>query len=169
MRTGTMLGAACLAAMLAAGPVEAQQRRTGTGRPGTTRPNTVRPGYGGSYAQSALNGAYVGGVGVAGAAGRRNYAFYMDPDTEPANGALRPARIQVLLPSADALVLFDGHKTQQRGTDRVFETPPLPAGRQAVYTLTASWTENGRRVSLERRVEVRPGSEVLVNFTGPPR
>jgi uncharacterized protein (TIGR03000 family) len=173
-----ILGATCLAALLLAGPVEAQQRRTATARPGTTKSNASRPAPGGTFAQSALGGAYVGAMGGAAiTAGRRNYPFFMtDPDNDPASngpgpvsGPPRPARIQVLLPTADAVVLFDGHRTQQQGTERVFETPPLPAGGPATYTLTASWTEKGRRVSLERRVEVRPGNEVLVNFTGPPR
>jgi uncharacterized protein (TIGR03000 family) len=78
-------------------------------------------------------------------------------------------RVHVVVPVADAQVLFDGTPTKQQGTERDFVTPPLSAGREFHYTISASWTENGQRVNRERRITVTPGSQVVVNFQGPSR
>jgi uncharacterized protein (TIGR03000 family) len=169
------MGAACVALLLLADSAEAQRRST-TGRAAPARTGAGRAGYTLGYA-AGRGTSYWGwgtwGWGGALVEGRRSYFF--DPDVfgpwefgpGPGEPGSRGARIQVLVPVADALVLFGDHRTQQQGTDRLFETPPLPGGREMNYTITASWTENGRRVSATRQVAVRPGEQVLVNFTGP--
>jgi uncharacterized protein (TIGR03000 family) len=68
------------------------------------------------------------------------------------------------VPDPDAEVVFDGTATQQRGVNRLFATPALNPEREAHYTVTATWAENGQRISLERRVTVLPGARVRVDF-----
>jgi uncharacterized protein (TIGR03000 family) len=179
MKQRTLLGAgvACLALVLAAASAEAQRR----GSRSPARPNFATTRGGGNYwgwGNWGWGGAGYGGTyGSSYGLGRPSYFFSfgdaaessINGDPGPGGTAGQSAHIRVLLPTAEALVLFDSHATKQKGTDREFETPPLPGGREATYTVTASWVENGRRVSRERRVTVRPGADVLVNFTGPPR
>jgi uncharacterized protein (TIGR03000 family) len=165
--------AVCLALLLTADPADAQ-RRGGTGRA-----SPVRPGYALGYAGARSANYWGWGVWGWGASSMASWrrSYFFDPDyigavtfdPRPGEPGSRGARIQILVPVADAVVLFGDHRTQQQGTDRIFETPPLPGGRDVHYTITASWTENGRRVSTVRRVAVRPGAQVLVNFTGPSR
>ena len=69
-----------------------------------------------------------------------------------------------MLPTADAEVLFDGSRTKQTGTEREFQTPPLPAGRDCHYTVTASWVQDGKEVRRERRIAVSQGAQVVVDF-----
>ena len=74
------------------------------------------------------------------------------------------ARIRVVVPVADAEVTFEGIPTRQRGTQRVFETPPMAPGEEFTYTVTATWREGGQRVTREENVTVRAGSGTIVNF-----
>ncbi len=74
------------------------------------------------------------------------------------------AWIRVVLPSPDANVWFDHAPTRQKGTDRLFVSPLLHEGKTYTYTIKASWVENGREVTDERQVRVRPGRETVVNF-----
>jgi uncharacterized protein (TIGR03000 family) len=85
----------------------------------------------------------------------------LPPADQPGPGV---ATIRVVVPTADAVVTFDGAPTQQRGTERVFQTPPLEPGQEFTYTVTATWVENGQKMSREDRVTVRPRSGTTVNF-----
>jgi uncharacterized protein (TIGR03000 family) len=91
---------------------------------------------------------------------------------QPATGegqVLRPnaASMEVHLPDANAEVLVDGRPTRARGQTRTLVSPELPPGKAYVYKLTASWTQDGQRVSEERTVEVTAGKTSLVDFTHP--
>jgi uncharacterized protein (TIGR03000 family) len=89
-----------------------------------------------------------------------NYpSSYADPQGDP-----NSAQILVVVPDPDAQVVFDGTATRQRGVNRLFRTPALKPDRESHYTVTATWTENGQRVSIERRVTVLPGARVRVDF-----
>jgi len=63
-------------------------------------------------------------------------------------GQERPAlerqsiRLRVLLPAADAQLFVDKQPTWQRGSTRVFTTPPLEPGEDYYYTLTTIWEPN---------------------------
>jgi uncharacterized protein (TIGR03000 family) len=92
-------------------------------------------------------------------------SYYAGPNQMPADPTV--ARIRVLLPKADAQVMFDGNATQETGTDRLFVTPSLPTGKDLYYTVQASWMENGQRVSREKRIQVRPGDNLTVDFQTP--
>jgi uncharacterized protein (TIGR03000 family) len=72
----------------------------------------------------------------------------------------------VLLPAPDASLWIENVRTCQTGTSRVFISPPLGPGNYT-YTVRAAWTEEGRQVTREKTVKVRPGQEVVVDFTAP--
>jgi uncharacterized protein (TIGR03000 family) len=75
------------------------------------------------------------------------------------------ALVEVRVP-ANAQVWFDGDPTQQRGTDRMFVSPPLQSGKRYHYDVKAQWNENGRTVDKTRTVHVEPGAHVTVDFFG---
>ena len=74
------------------------------------------------------------------------------------------AMIRVLVPHPEARVTFDGHQTQQRGTQRTFMTNLPERNRDYTYTVRATWTEDGREMKRERKVKVRAGQPVTVDF-----
>jgi uncharacterized protein (TIGR03000 family) len=75
--------------------------------------------------------------------------------------------VEVKLPEPTAEVLVDGVKTAQRGTDRLYESPPSEAGKEIRYEMTARWLEGGRQVEETRVVRGKPGEVVRVDFTSP--
>jgi uncharacterized protein (TIGR03000 family) len=74
------------------------------------------------------------------------------------------AHITVILPSGDAEVFFQGSKTNQTGITRDFVSPPLGKGLYS-YQVRARWTANGEPVTMSRKVQVRAGERVRVDFT----
>jgi uncharacterized protein (TIGR03000 family) len=75
----------------------------------------------------------------------------------------QPAFVTVRVPSADAEVWFDDHRTQQAGLERVFESPALQAGKYS-YHVRAKWRQNGKDMEQTRTVQVQPGQRVMVDF-----
>lgn len=65
---------------------------------------------------------------------------------------------------ADAEVWFDGGKTGQTGSDRVFHSPALRPGVSYMYLVRAKWREDGREVEQVQTVTVRAGDRVRVAF-----
>jgi uncharacterized protein (TIGR03000 family) len=82
----------------------------------------------------------------------------------PAPGDDR-AHIEVVAPTPDAVLLFDGNPTRQTGTDRMFVSPPLRPGQAYHYTIEARWTVDGQPVDLSRTVTVTAGQSATVDFT----
>ena len=82
------------------------------------------------------------------------------PGPEP-----RPALVRVLVPSPRANVSFEGVLAPSCGTNRLFCSPPLEPGQTYVYTIKASWPEQGRMVTRARKVQVRAGQETRADFT----
>jgi uncharacterized protein (TIGR03000 family) len=74
------------------------------------------------------------------------------------------ALIRVLVPE-DASVWFDDQPTAQRGTSRLFETPPLSAERSASYQLRARWRVDGREVETTKTIRVYPGDRLTIEMT----
>ena len=85
--------------------------------------------------------------------------------------ALAPAQpggcliLSVKVPQPAAEVFVDGVKTAQTGTDRIFESPPLPEGKEYSYELTARWIEGGATVERKKVVTGKPGEVVRVDLT----
>src|SRR5439155_25541575 len=69
-----------------------------------------------------------------------------------------PAQAKLTVESAD---------TAQTGEERMFLSPSLPAGKAFVYTLVASWNEDGKERVATRRVPVRAGERTVVDLRGP--
>jgi uncharacterized protein (TIGR03000 family) len=74
------------------------------------------------------------------------------------------AVIQVRVP-ADAELWFNGAKTEQTGTLRTFESPPLEVGTRYAYDVKARWTEGGKAVEKTFHVPLTAGTRTAVNFT----
>jgi uncharacterized protein (TIGR03000 family) len=85
----------------------------------------------------------------------------------PVAGMGTPIILSVKLPQPAAELFVGGVKTAQTGLDRIYESPPLEAGKQYRYTLTARWIENGAPREMKRAVVGTPGEVVRVDFTLP--
>jgi uncharacterized protein (TIGR03000 family) len=84
----------------------------------------------------------------------------------PANqGQANVAQIRVMLPDAQARVMFDETATKQAGTTRLFTTPQLTAGVVSSYRIRATFLQNGREVTQERVLNVAPGMTYVLDFT----
>lgn len=75
--------------------------------------------------------------------------------------------LSVKVPQPAAEVTVDGVKMTQGGTDRLFESPPLEAGKEYQYELTARWLERGAVVERKKVVTGKPGEVVRVDFDQP--
>jgi len=69
--------------------------------------------------------------------------------------------------AANAELWFEGSKTSQDGPFRVFESVPLKPGVDYSYEIRARWTENGKEFDQTRKLTVRAGDHVAINFTPP--
>jgi uncharacterized protein (TIGR03000 family) len=74
-----------------------------------------------------------------------------------------PVTVVVRLPAAAQLEI-DGVRTRQTGEVRRFVSPPLPAGQNFTYVFKATWKDGDRDVVQEKKVEVRGGTEISVQF-----
>jgi uncharacterized protein (TIGR03000 family) len=90
-----------------------------------------------------------------------------EPTVAPAVAVLpstdQEAIVEVTAP-ADAVILFDGHKTTQTGTHRVFATPPLPTGQNYSYLVEATFQQDGKPVTQRQRVQVHAGGQAGIVF-----
>jgi uncharacterized protein (TIGR03000 family) len=83
------------------------------------------------------------------------------PAAEPAK-----ATLVVRLPAGATLTVGDA-VTAQTGSERTFQSPPLPAGQDFAYQLTAVWSENGKSRTVVRQARVRAGERTVVDLTAP--
>jgi uncharacterized protein (TIGR03000 family) len=74
--------------------------------------------------------------------------------------------IRVVPPHAE--ISFEGSKTAQIGSSRLYISPPLNQGENYIYTIQVSWKENGREVAQQRKVSVRAGDRLSIVFRQPP-
>jgi uncharacterized protein (TIGR03000 family) len=90
------------------------------------------------------------------------------PDSQLSSTTGQPgqAGIRILVP-ADAEVFFDGEPTTQKGSERLFITPPLRAGKKYNYDVLARWKDKGKTVEQTRKVEVTGGTNVRIDFRTP--
>jgi len=72
-----------------------------------------------------------------------------------------PVVINTIVP-AGATVSFDGVQTTQKGTHRRFVSPPLEAGHTYAYRVHVV----GQNLDDTRRLSVRAGEEITLDFTG---
>ncbi len=86
--------------------------------------------------------------------------------TATANQGTRSNRASIYVEvPADAQVFFDSTAMHQKGSRRVFQTPPLQPNESGYsYEVTALWTENGKEHREKRTIRVTPGGTTDVNF-----
>jgi uncharacterized protein (TIGR03000 family) len=126
-----------------------------------TTVGTYEPYYD-SYSYPAVGG-YYSGVPAA--------SYYYDDSTNVAPlplTASAPAQIEVIVPDPTATLWFDGRQTSQSGTTRYFDSPDLQPGKTFYYTVRASWTQGGQPQTAEQVIEVRAGSQLVVDFRQTP-
>ena len=75
-----------------------------------------------------------------------------------------PIRLYISVP-ADARLSVNGVPVSQTGPERRLITPPLAVGEKGRYTLTITYTKDGRPVSVERDVIVTGGQDGRVDLT----
>lgn len=88
--------------------------------------------------------------------------------TEASSGRLQDpstALVEVRLPVADADVWVEGKKANKKGRTLQFLSPSLSSTRDYIYTIRARWLDAGKQREAERRVTVRAGATVIVDFT----
>jgi uncharacterized protein (TIGR03000 family) len=66
---------------------------------------------------------------------------------------------------ADATLEIDGTPTKLTGTLRIFESPELAVGKNYIYTFKATFTQDGKPVTVTKEVTVTPGRGVEVDLT----
>jgi uncharacterized protein (TIGR03000 family) len=75
-----------------------------------------------------------------------------------------PILIYVTLP-ADAKLAVDGVPVKQMGAERRLITPPFKFGEIGKYTLTATFTKDGKEVTVTRQITVEGGKLTRVDLT----
>src|SRR6516165_8751527 len=68
----------------------------------------------------------------------------------------QPATLRVLLPQDNAILTIQNGATRQTGNNRLFQSPPLPPGKEYVYTVVAVWEPNNyTKITRTREVLVQ--------------
>lgn len=89
-------------------------------------------------------------------------------ESTAARPAAGKARITVKLPE-DAKLYVDGVACPLTSEERSFETPKLTAGRTYYYTLKVEVERDGEKVTDGRRVTLKAGDDVVVEFKDLPK
>jgi uncharacterized protein (TIGR03000 family) len=89
-------------------------------------------------------------------------SYYPPGDQAAPSGTAVTVTVKV---PAEAEVWFDGTKTNVKGTERRFTSPPLEAGWDYTYNIRAVWMESGRAFAETRKVIVHAGDNINVEFT----
>jgi uncharacterized protein (TIGR03000 family) len=139
------------------------------------------PAYGGYIRMTSINspgvyGAYTASVPALAYHLRPSAGNYYFADETAVTGprelvlgdAAAVAYVNAIVPSGAALY-FQGQLMSPTGTFRAFVSPPLIPGRDYLYSVRATWIENGREVTQERSVPVRAGERVDVDLVNAPR
>jgi uncharacterized protein (TIGR03000 family) len=92
-------------------------------------------------------------------------AGYADaPGVTTSAGATARGTVIIRVP-ADARLFADNTALRMTGTDRTFVTPPLATDMEYTYRFRAEYDRDGETISVTKRVAVRPGRTVAVEFT----
>ncbi len=112
-----------------------------------------------NYNQGYYSPGYYGGMVLYPSAPVTRYQAAYPPDEEG------QVNFTVQVP-AGAEIWFNGHKTSQQGMSRRFVSPPLAPGNYT-YEVRVRMKQNGQTVSQSRRVAVRPGDNLNLDFNAP--
>jgi len=78
--------------------------------------------------------------------------YYTGNDQGSNQNTQNTTAVRVILPDANAQVTFEDHKTQQRGSDRLFVSPPLEPGRNIPIPSRPPLIQNGQQVTQTKTV-----------------
>jgi uncharacterized protein (TIGR03000 family) len=139
-------------------------------------------GYGAGYGGGGYGGGGYGGSGGGSGGGYGGGSGY-NSAVNPYGGTTNPyannpyatssgvypnkkasAQITVRVPVFDAEVWFNGEQSASQGRTRVFKSPPLEPGFKYEFTVRARWQENAQVTTVEQRVRVTAGDQVLVDL-----
>jgi uncharacterized protein (TIGR03000 family) len=67
----------------------------------------------------------------------------------------------------DAKIWFDGNPTNQTGTIRSFESPPLAAGPEYAYQVRIQWEQDGKDATETRQINVHAGDVINLTLGSP--
>src|SRR5262249_46034390 len=77
------------------------------------------------------------------------------------------AYVHVRVSPPYAEISFEGSKTAQIGSSRLYVSPPLVQGENYTYTIRVTWAEIGGEVTQTRKLPVRAGDRLSVVFRAP--
>jgi uncharacterized protein (TIGR03000 family) len=110
----------------------------------------------GYYYSPPTTGGYYGSL--------RNEDYYGTPSN--AASTMPPVRINLRVP-AGAKIWFDGSRTNQTGTTRNFESPPLAIGPEYIYQVRIQWKRNGKELTQTRQINVHAGDVINLAMGSP--
>jgi uncharacterized protein (TIGR03000 family) len=80
----------------------------------------------------------------------------------------RRGLVEIRVPDIYAEITVDGRHMFREGPRRRYVSPPLEAGERYVYEVKATWyDDNEKEVRQTRKVRIRAGERVVVDFTRP--
>ena len=85
-------------------------------------------------------------------------------NTLASNGPTARAAVVVRLP-ADAKLFADNRALNLTGAERKFVSPELPTNQEFIYRFRAEYDREGETVSVTKKVTVRGGTTVMIEFT----
>ena len=91
-------------------------------------------------------------------------ALVLGPSSYGQDNRSTPVLIYVTLP-ADAKLAVDGVPVKQTGAERKLITPPIKFGEMAKYTLTATYTKDGKTVSVVKDITIEGGKVTRVDLS----
>jgi uncharacterized protein (TIGR03000 family) len=109
-----------------------------------------------NYYRSSASGGYYGSTGTD--------DYYRTSTSE--SSRKRPVRVNLRLPS-DAKVWLEGSQTNQTGTNRSFESPPLAFGPEYAYQIRIQWKQDGKDVTQTRQIKVHAGDVINLTLGSP--
>jgi uncharacterized protein (TIGR03000 family) len=127
------------------------------------------PSYYGGYPYSSYGYdtgvSYIGGSSLYTTPGITGYSSAYPPiqqqQVAPKDDA---AHLLVMVPE-DAELWFNGSTTTQKGTQRVFASPPLTPGKRYTYEIKARWMRDGKPVEEVRTVHVQANGWQQIDLT----
>ena len=107
------------------------------------------------YRNSTTEGYY-------GSTGTEDYYFTSTAESP----RKRPIRVNLRVPS-DAKIWFEGSHTNQTGTMRSFESPPVAVGPEYAYQIRIQWKQDGKDMTQTRQIKVHGGDVINLTLGSP--
>jgi carbonic anhydrase len=83
----------------------------------------------------------------------------------PKKSTPKESRIKVHVPTAEARLWFNDTLIERAGLERSFVSPMLTTDDKSyAYRVKVTWTEKGKELTREKRVEFHAGDDVVIDF-----